>query len=364
MIPYVDLPAHNRPLRDEILAAVARVLEHGMFILGPEVAELERRLAERLGGGAVVGVGSGTDALILALHLRSIDPDDEVLTVSHSFVATANAIALSGAKPVFVDIDERTMLIDPRQLEQALTPRTRAVIAVHLNGFPCEMAALDAFCERHNLVLVEDCAQAFGSCYRGRPVGSFGIGCFSLHPLKSLSACGDAGFIWVRDDADAEELRLLRNHGLRDRDRCGQHSVNSRLDTLQAAILLVKLRHFDGWFEARRRHAAAYRQALAGRVVLPPEEGENTINYSAFAIRHRERDRLRAELLERGIDVKVHYPLGIHQQPAYAYDAPSLPVTERVVSEILSLPVTPELSDVDRETVVARLLECLDRLEA
>jgi dTDP-4-amino-4,6-dideoxygalactose transaminase len=363
LLTYVDLVAQHRPLKKEILAAVGRVLDHGMFILGPEVEELERRVAEFLGVGHVVGVGSGTDALILALRLRGVGPGDEVLTVSHSFVATANAIALVGARPVFVDIDEPTMLLDPGALAAALTPRTRAVLPVHLNGFPCEMEKIASFCDQHGLHLIEDCAQAFGTRVRGRAVGSFGLGAFSLHPLKTFSACGDGGFITAADEEDAVALRRLRNLGLEDRDHCAAVNGNSRLDALQAAILLVKLPYVGDWMAARRRHAEAYRVALGGRVGLPPEEGDNEVNYSCFAIRHPKRDELQTALRDRGIDAKAHYPVAIHRQKAFAdREHAPLPVTEKVVSQILSLPVTPELSEEGREWVIAACLDCLNEL--
>lgn len=364
-IPYVDLARLHRPLREELLEATARVLDHGQFVLGPEVAELEARLAERLGVAAVVGVSTGTDALVLALRLAGVGQGDEVITVSHSFVATASAIRLLGARPVFVDVDEETMLMDPAGLEAARSPRTRAVLPVHLNGFACDLEPISAFCRRHGLPLIEDCAQAFGVLHAGRPVGSTQIGCFSLHPLKTLSACGDAGFVSVTTEREAELLRQWRNLGLRDRDHCRWVSGNTRLDGLQAALASVKLRHFDRWVEARRAHAAAYRAALAGRVRLPPAEKEGDLAiYSAFPIRHRHRDALREALDRRGVDARAHYPLAIHQQEAFA-DLPAqpLPVTERVVEEILSLPVGPELTEAGRKRVIEAVHEALDEVE-
>lgn len=365
-IPYVDLAAQHAPLKERILDAVARVLDHGRFILGPEVAELEARLAERLGAPHVVGVANGTDALVLALKLRGVGPRDEVLTVSHSFVSTASAICLAGARPVFVDVDERTMQIDPEGLEAALTGRTRAVIPVHLNGSPCDLGRVAGFCRRHGLALIEDCAQALGVRAAGETVGTRDLGCFSLHPLKVLSACGDAGFVATRSAEDAERLRRLRNIGLADRDHCAEVSGNHRLDTLQAAILLVKLKHLDAWTAARRRHAAAYRAALAGRLTLPPEEGEGDFAiYSAFVVRHPRRDRLVELLHERGVDARVHYPLAIHQQEAFARfaDRP-LPATEKVVGEILSLPVSAELTEAGRERVIAAVHDALAEVNA
>lgn len=364
-IPYVDLAAQHAPLRERILDAVARVLDHGRFILGPEVAELESRLAERLGVPHVVGVANGTDALTLALRARGVGPGDDVLTVSHSFVATAAAICLAGARPVFVDVDERTMQIDPDALPAALTEHTRAVIPVHLNGSPCDLGRVADFCRRHGLALIEDCAQALGVRAAGESVGTRELGCFSLHPLKVLSACGDAGFVAARSADDAERLRRLRNVGLADRDHCAEVSGNHRLDTLQAAILLVKLEHLDGWTAARRRHAAAYRAAFAGKLTLPPEEAEGDFAiYSAFVVRHPRRDRLIELLRARGVDAKVHYPLAIHQQEAFSrFAGRPLPVTEKVVSEILSLPVSAELAGESRERVIAAVLAALAEVD-
>lgn len=364
-IPYVDLAAQAAPLRERLLAAVGRVLDHGQYILGPEVGELECRLAGALGVRQVVGVNSGTDALLLALRLRGVGAGDEVITTAHSFVATATAIELVGATPVFVDVDPATMQIDPAAVAAAIGPRTRAVMPVHLNGWPCAVDEIAALCARHGLHLIEDCAQALFAKRRGRPVGTFGVGCFSLHPLKVLSACGDAGFVAVDADADGERLRKLRNIGLRDRDHVELVAGNSRLDTVQAAMLLVKLDEVPRWLAARRAHAEAYRAAFAGRLTLPPAEGEDEAVHSAFVVRHPERDRLRAALAARGVDAKVHYPIAIHRQEAFR-DRPlrhPLPHTERVVAEILSLPVTPELTPAGRDEVIAAVLAALAEID-
>jgi dTDP-4-amino-4,6-dideoxygalactose transaminase len=234
-IPYVDLPAQHAAIEGEILEAVRRVLRHGWFILGPEVQALEEALAERVGVRHAVGVGNGTDALVLALRAHGVGPGHEVITVSHSFFATASAIELVGAVPVFVDIHPDTLLMDPDLLEAARTPRTRAVIPVHLMGHPCDMDAIGAFCQAHGLALIEDAAQAIDARWRGRAVGSFGTGCFSLHPLKNFAACGDAGFVTTDDDDLAAFLRQARNIGICDRDHCDFVSSNSRLDALHAA---------------------------------------------------------------------------------------------------------------------------------
>ena len=359
-VPYVDLAAQNRPLKAELLEAVGRVLDHGWLVNGPEVADLERRLAERLGGGHVVGVASGTAALVLALRLHGIGPGDEVVVPSHSFVATASAVVLAGARPVFADVDEETMVLDAAAAERAITERTRAVLPVHLNGFAADLDAFTALCRDRDLVLLEDCAQALGAAWKGRPVGTFGTGCFSLHPLKPLAAAGDAGFVWVSEAARPTTLKRLRNLGLADRDHLAQVSGNDRLDTVQAAMLGVKLGHLDAWLAARRAHAEAYRAALEGLVRLPPARPECQPSHSVFCVRHPRRDALLEGLRARGIDAKVHYPVAIHQQAPFAGDPPpSLPVTERVVREIVSLPVSPELDVAGREAVIAAVQETL-----
>jgi dTDP-4-amino-4,6-dideoxygalactose transaminase len=357
-IPYIDVAAQNAAFVDALVAALRRVVAHGQFILGPEVGELEARLRQVLGVADVVTVNSGTDALVLALKLRGVGPGDEVITVAHSFLATANAIALVGARPIFVDIDEDTMCIDARAAAEAVGERTRAVVPVHLNGYPCDMAPFVALAEERGLALIEDAAQALGSRRSGQHAGTAGIGCFSLHPLKVLAALGDGGFVSVRSSTDAESLRRERNHGLVDRDHAAMIGVNSRLDTVQAAFLLAKLERLEELLAARRAHAEAYRSALAGRVRLPPQPGQGVeMNNSAFVIRHPRRDQLRARLAELGVGANAHYPIAIHQQPPYRAGAPRLPVTERVVGEILSLPVGPELTEAGRDRVIAAVLE-------
>jgi dTDP-4-amino-4,6-dideoxygalactose transaminase len=357
-VPYVDLPAQHRPLEEEILVAVRKVLAHGQFILGPEVEAFEEAMARYLGVPHVVGVASGTDALVLALRLRGIGAGHEVLLPSHSFVATAHAVALAGAAPVFVDVEAERLLMDPAGLENALSDRTRALMPVHLGGHPCDMDALTAFSREHGLDLVEDCAQAVGTRWRGRSVGDFGLGCFSLHPLKTLSAPGDGGFLTVHDPAEVERLGRMRNLGLRDRDHADEISGHSRLDTLHAAILLVKLRHLDAYLEARRSHAAAYREALDPTYRLIPVPPEAEPSHSTFVVRHPERNRILREVGAKGFDVKVHYPVPIHRQAPYGRNRNRhLPETDRAAAEIMSLPVTPELGVGDRDRLIDVLLD-------
>lgn len=364
-IPYVNLAAQYGPIQEEVFDAVRRVLEHGQFILGPEVTELEDRLATMLDVDHVIAVGSGTDAISLALLAHGVGAGDEVVTVSHSFVATATAIVHSGATPVFVDICDETMTMDPACIEPVLTSRTKAVLPVHLNGHPCDLSGISALCDAKDLILIEDCAQAIGARSRGRPVGSTHTGCFSLHPLKILSAAGDGGFITTCSGELAGRLRRSRNHGLVDRDHCDSVGYNSRLDTIQAAIVLAKLRHLDGVFATRQAHAEAFRDNLGTLLRMPPVEqpGERSV-WSAFVVRHPQRDALLERLHAVGVDAKVHYPVPIHLQPAFrGCRSSSLDVTDRVVREILSLPISMEMTSDMRDESIARIVTCVEELE-
>lgn len=356
-VPYVDLVKQNASLRPQILEAVERVIRHGHFINGPEVEELESALASKLGIENVIGVGSGTAALTLVMRAFGIGPGDEVITVAHSYVATATAILLVGATPIFVDVDPDTALMDPKLLLAKLTPRTKAVVPVHLGGVSCDLEPIKHFCEKNDLRLIEDCAQAIGATYQGCSVGSLGTGCFSLHPLKSLAACGDGGFITTNDSELAELLRKLRTLGHRDRDHVDYVSENARLDTLQAAILKVKLPHLNDWTGARRTHGAVYRQALGDHFELTSITESCEPAFTAFVIRHDARDELLTHLADHGFDAKVHYPIPIHKQRAFESLAPViLPHTESLARRILSLPVSPELSSSDRDELVDVLI--------
>ena len=348
-VPYVDLPAQHVALRTRLLEAVGRVLDHGQFILGPEVEEFERRFAALCGTRHAVGLNSGTDALVLALKALGVGPGDEVVTAPNSYVATASAIALVGARPVFADVGPDYNL-DPERVAERLTPRTRALLPVHLTGRPARMEELRDLARQHGLRLIEDCAQAVRAERRGRRVGSWGdAGCFSLHPLKNLSACGDGGVLTTDDDGVAERVRRLRNLGLRDRNMCVEPSSNSRLDTVQAAMLLVKLETLEDTTRARRAHAAFYRDALAGvPEVRTPEEGADEFAvYHTFVIRARRRDELQAFLAGRGVGTAIHYPVPIHLQEAFLEiggGPGAFPEAEAQAREILSLPVHPDLS--------------------
>lgn len=363
LIPYVDLGAQHASVRDELLSAVDRVLSHGQFILGDEVEAFEQEFAAYCGTRFAVGVGNGTDAITLSLQALGIGTGDEVITAPNSFVASAAAIALAGAQPVFADVGDDYNL-DPERVVAAITPRTRAILPVHLTGRPADMDALLDIAKRRGLHLVEDAAQAVGAEYRDRRTGSFGVaGCFSLHPLKNLSACGDGGVVTTDDETLYHRLRQARNHGLGDRNHCAFWSMNSRLDALQAALLRVKLKYLDGWTEARRANAAYYRSQLQGAVWVPQDSPDELAVYHTFVIQSEYRDELREFLAARGIATAVHYPVPIHLQEAAAdlgYTQGDFPVAEQQADRILSLPIYPELGEEQRRRVVAAIREFME----
>lgn len=359
-VPYVNLVKQHAALKEELLEAVSRVLDHGQFVLGPEVAAFEQAVAARVGVPHAVAVNSGTDALILALRVLNIGPGAEVITASNSFVASASAIALVGATPVLVDVEEGYNL-DPGQLARALTPRTRAILPVHLTGRPAELDPIMAFAQAQGLHVVEDCAQAIDAQYRGKAVGSFGaLGAFSLHPLKTLNACGDGGLITLHDPALDARLRVMRNIGLRSRECCELWSGNSRLDTMQAAMLLVKLKYLDVWTEKRRENAAFYRAALKDipQLQVPDEPAHMRCVYHTFVVQAERREALQQALQAAGVGTAIHYPNPVHVQPcaeALRIEPGQLPVTERQAQRILSLPIYPELSEDDLSYVVEQV---------
>lgn len=356
-IPYVNIAGQHVPIKAELLEAITDVIDGGQFILGDEVNTFEQRFAELCGVRFAVGVNSGTDALILALRALGIGPGDEVITVPNSFIASTSCIMLVGARPVFVDVREDYNM-DPAQLEQAISPKTKAILPVHLTGRPADMDSILEVARAHGLHVVEDCAQAVLAEYRGRRVGSFGIiGCFSLHPLKTLNACGDGGVLTTNDEALCERLKILRNHGLRTRDDCVVWSLNSRLDTLQATILLVKMKYLDAWTEKRRANAAFYQRALAEvpGLQVPTDRPFEKAVYHTFVIQAERRDELKRHLAENGVGTAIHYPVPIHLQKAaegLGHGPGGFPVTERQAKRILSLPVYPELRTVALDYVV------------
>jgi dTDP-4-amino-4,6-dideoxygalactose transaminase len=359
MIPFNDLkPAHQRH-RHEYEDAVRRVFARGGFILGPEVEAFEAGFAAYHGAVHAVGVASGTDAVELALRAAGIGPGDEVITASHTAVATVCAVERAGARPVFVDIDPDTYTLDPAAVEAALTPRTRALLPVHLYGHPADLPALAAIARKHNLCLIEDCAQAHGARHGGKLVGTFGeLAAFSFYPTKNLGAFGDAGAVLTSDARLAERLRRLRNYGQARRCHHAERGVNSRLDELQAALLRAKLARLDEHNAERRRLAARYRAGLSGVVLPQADEPRIHHVYHLFVVRHAARDRLRLRLRARGVETLVHYPVPVHLQPAYAdlgYRPGSLPATERAAREVLSLPLYVGLG----EERVARVAEAV-----
>ncbi len=353
-VPYLDLPAQHSAIEDEILDAVSGILRSGQFILGEPVATFEERFAEMCGTSYAIGVSDGTDALILSLKALGVAEGDEVITVSNSYLATGNSIALAGGKPVFVDVlDDLTM--DPKALEAAIGPQTKAIIPVHLTGLPAKMDAIGEVAEEHGIPIVEDAAQAVRAEFQGKRVGGFGkTGCFSLHPLKNLNACGDGGVITTDDPELYEHLKMARNHGLKDRDECAFISANSRLDALQAEILKVKMKHLPDMEARRREIAGLYQKRLSDLVKVPEEGGDRKCVYHTFVTQCEQRDDLKAYLSDQGIDTKIHYPIPIHLQPPmknFGYGEGDLPITESQAQKILSLPIYPELKDEQIEYI-------------
>ena len=366
-IRVVDLGAQYRSIRGEIDAAIAGVLERGIFILGEEVERFEAEFAQACGTSHAVGVASGTDALRLALSACGIGPGDEVITVSHTAVATVAAIEQTGAKPVLVDIDPARYTLDPEKAASALSARTRAVVPVHLYGCPADLEPILEFARRRNLFVIEDCSQAHGALYRSRKVGTWSqIAAYSFYPTKNLGAYGDAGAIITDDPQLARQVKLLRQYGWEERSVSSLSGTNSRLDDLQAAVLRVKLGHLEKWNAKRRRLAGLYSTLLASTgLSLPIQPDDVTHVYHQYVIRHPRRDVLRQFLLERGIETGVHYPVPIHLQPAYqslGLQAGDLPETERAAREVISLPIHPGLSEGDIERVARSLREFNYRL--
>lgn len=356
MILCANPRAQYRALRSEIDAAVGSVLESGWYILGEQVRAFEEEFSTFQGGSRCIGTGSGTEALHLALRAIGIGPGDEVITVAHTAVATVAAIELCGAAPVLVDIDPVTFTMAPGLIEERITPRTRALLPVHLYGKPADLQPILQIARRHGLAVVEDCAQAHGALYEGRRVGSWGdLACFSFYPTKNLGAMGDGGMVVTGDATLAERVRSLREYGWEERYVSKIAGWNSRLDELQAAILRVKLRHLDEANAARCNMAEIYRANLNGLdLVLPGPRLDSTHVYHLYVIRSKERDALQSHLREHGIQALIHYPVPVHLQPAYRgrlAGADRLRETERAAREVLSLPIYPELSRAEAETV-------------
>lgn len=354
-IPQADPGAEYRVCQREIEAAIQRVLESGWYVLGREVAAFEKEFACYLGASHALGVASGTDALELALRACGIGPGDEVITVSHTAAGTITAIEHCGAKPVLVDIEPHRFTLAPSELQKACTPKTRAIVPVHLYGQPADMQAIGKFAHDRGLRVVEDCAQSAGAAFRNGPeeewkkTGGLGdIAAFSFYPTKNLGAIGDGGAVVTNYGRIAESVRSLREYGWKDRYVSSVAGDNSRLDEIQAAILRVKLPHLDGWNEMRRRIAEIYDARFAGTVIRPPMRSEQGSHvFHQYVIQVPERDRVRERLASIGIGTAIHYPVPIHRQPAYQRlgDSTELPMTERVSASILSLPIYPTLGE-------------------
>ncbi len=365
LVPFVDLKAQYQTIKSEIEAAISRVVESGRYILGPEVENFEKDFAEYVGARFCVGVNSGTAALQLALMATGVGATDEVIVPANTFFATAETVSTAGARPVFVDADAVAYTIDVSKIENAITPRTRAIIPVHLYGQPADLDPIFEIARRHNLSVIEDAAQAHGAEYKGHRVGALGdVGCFSFYPAKNLGAYGDAGAIVTDDDMVARRIKLLRDHGS---DRKYYHEIvgyNFRLETLQAAVLAVKLRHLESWTRLRRRHAAQYHELLKTSSLVLPRELEYARHvYHLYVVQSDRRDELQRKLAAAGVQTGIHYPVPIHLQPAYSslgYRAGDFPETEKQSQRVLSLPMFAELTDVQINLVA----EALKQLEA
>ena len=367
-VPMLDLQAQYRPIRDQILEVVTRVCDSQRFIMGPEIEGLERELATFLGVGHAVGVSSGTDALLLAMMALGITAGDEVITSTYSFFATAGCVARLGATPVFVDIDPVTYNIDPAAIAAAITPRTKAIIPVHLYGQSADLDPIVEIAYRAGVPVIEDAAQAIGARYKGRVVGGDGrLGCFSFFPSKNLGAFGDGGLVTTNDDELVAVLRRMRVHGA---DRQYYHQViggNFRIDALQAAVLRVKLPHLPGWTDGRRRNAARYdalfaEAGLGDRVTLPVAMPDRYHIFNQYVVRLQQRDAVKAHLESRGVGCAIYYPVPFHEQECFAYlgyRAGQFPHAERAARETLALPIYGELTEAQQRYVVQCVAEAV-----
>ena len=369
-VPLLDLEAQYRPIRSEILEAIARVCDSQRFIMGPEVEGLEREMAAQLGVAHAIGVSSGTDALLVAMMALGIGPGDEVITSTYSFFATAGCVTRLGAVPKLVDIDPATCNLDPAAVQAAITPRTRAIIPVHLYGLCADMDPIVEVAAAAGVAVIEDACQAIGATYKGRQAGSIGtVGAFSFFPSKNLGAFGDAGLVTTNDGALASEIRLLRNHGAEPKYFHSRIGGNFRLDALQAAVLRVKAPHLAGWTAARRANAATYALLFRaaglddGRIALPVEPAGLTHIYNQFVVRVPNRDRVRASLTARGIGTEIYYPVPFHLQECFAslgHRRGDFPAAEAAADSTLALPIYAELRPEQQSAVVDALADALN----
>lgn len=349
MIPMVDLKKQFSDIKEEVFEMITAVLESSQYILGPKVQELEKRIAGYHNVSEAIGVASGTDALHLAIEALGIGEGDEVITTPFTFFATAEAVMYTGAIPVFADIERDTMNIDPAQIEAKITERTKAILPVHIFGHPADMGKVLSIAKKHKLKVIEDCAQSFGAETGGRKTGSFGeAGCFSFYPSKNLGAFGDGGMILLNDPAVAGDIRKLRNHGSRGSYRHESVGFNSRLDEIQAAVLLVKLKRIDAYNDQRRRKAALYNQLLSDRVERPVERPGCIHVYHQYTLRSSRRDEIQTRLRDNNSSSVVYYPIPLHLQEALGflgYKKGDFPVAEETAEKVLSLPMYPELEE-------------------
>ena len=357
-VPFLDLKAQYLTIKDEIHEAISKVMESTAFAGGPFVSKFEEEFAKLCDCKYAIGVGNGTDALWLSLLALGIGPGDEVIAVPNTFIATAEAITYCGAKPVFVDVDKKTYNMDPALLESAITPKTKAIIPVHLFGQPADMDPIMAIARARGLYVVEDACQAHGAEYKGRKTGSMGhTGCFSFYPGKNLGAYGEAGAVVTSDDALAEKMRIFRDHGQAKKYHHSMIGWNARMDGIQGAVLSVKLKYLSDWNESRRKHAQAYNERLSLRhdIITPHLANYAQHVYHIYAIRIKERDRFMAYLAEKGISTGIHYPIPIHLQKAYSFlglNKGTYPVAEQCALEFVSLPMFPELIEEQIDYIV------------
>ncbi len=362
MIPMVDLKIQYHQLKGEIDKAVLDALESTQFILGPNVTNLEKEVAEYLGSPFAVSCASGTDALYLAVLAAGVKPGDEVITTPFTFIATAEAVCYAGATPVFVDVDPKTFNIVPELIEKAITPRTKAVIPVHLFGQPADMTAIREICDRHKLMLIEDCAQSFGSGIAKDKTGSIGdFGCFSFFPSKNLGGYGDGGLVSCKTADNADIVKMLRNHGSKVRYHHDVIGLNSRLDDIQAAILRVKLRYIDSFNQERRRVAHRYSEGLKDLVAVPFEDQKGNHIYHQYTLLTNRRDKIMEKLSEKQIASAIYYPIPLHRQNVFAKQCSnvSLPVSEMIAETCLSLPIYPEMANELVDQVIETVREAL-----
>lgn len=366
MIPIFDSKRQYETIGKDVEKEVLEVLRSGQYILGKHNKALEQELADFIGVKHTVCLNSGTDALHLAMRALDIGAGDEVITTAFTFVATAEAVGIVGAKPVFVDINADTFNIDPAKIENAITPKTKAIVPVHLYGQPAQMDMILDIAKRHNLFVIEDACQAIGALYNGKMVGSFGdIGCFSFYPTKNLGAMGDGGLLTTNSDALRDRVVALRNHGGAVRYHHDEIGVNSRLDEVQAAILRVKLKHVNEWNKKRRENAYRYNELFAKcpDIVTPKEIDNSYCVYHQYTVKIPNRDNIHKMLQEKGIGAMLYYPIPLHLQKVHAYlgmGKGSLPITERNTEVVISLPMFPELTAEEQKTVADTLIKCVE----